>query len=408
MREVLGLGLITITAAIMAISSAPVQAVEETEQRVQKLEEEVRQLKLEMKSDNPTESEKTGSRLSFHGYGELHYNHPVIEGTGIPSGDLRPTLDFHRLVFGFSYVFNDRLSLHTEIDFEHAAQEIELEFAYLEYQFNDGVNLRVGSLLMPVGPLNEFHEPPNFYSVERPYVQKYIIPTTWQEGGIGLFGQPLPGLKYRVYLVEGLDATGFTAAGGIKDGLQVLSEDENKAFNFGGVGRLEYTGLPGLAAGASLYSAGAAQGDPDIRSAQVTLWDVDFRYRLMGLDLTALYATSHISGADRISTAPNAAGETIGSEQVGWYLEGAYNFLRLLAPQSEQSFVAFLRYEDLNTQDEVPAGFTADPVNDRQVITGGLAYYPHPDVALKADVENWEDGTDDKGTRFNLGVAYAF
>ncbi len=404
MRKILILGWMAMIG--MGVTSPyPALAEEETEQRVKKLEEEVRQLKLEMKSDASAEYGETEGRLSFHGYGELHYNHPVVEGTGLPSNDLRPTFDFHRLVLGWSYVLNDRLSLHTEIDFEHAAQEIELEFAYLEYEFNDAVHLRVGSLLMPVGPLNEFHEPPLFYSVERPYVQKYIIPTTWQEGGVGLLGQLLPGLKYRVYLVEGLDASGFTAAGGIKDGRQVLFEDENKAFNFGGVGRVEYTGLPGLAAGASLYSAGAAQGDPDISSAQVTLWDLDLRYRLMGLDLTALYASTHISSADRITA---TVGETVGSEQVGWYLEGAYNLIQLLAPQSEQSVVAFVRYENFNTQDKVPSGFTADPANDRQVITGGLAYYPHPDVAIKGDVENWKDETDDKGTRFNLGLAYLF
>lgn len=404
MRKVLMLGWITMIGMATVISPYPALAEEKTEQRVQRLEEEVKQLKLEMKSGAPSEYEEAGGRLSFHGYGELHYNHPVVEGTGFPSNDLGPTLDFHRLVLGWSYAFNDRLSLHTEIDFEHAAQEIELEFAYLEYQFNDAVHLRVGSLLMPVGPLNEFHEPPLFYSVERPYVQRFIIPTTWQEGGVGLLGQLLPGLKYRVYLVEGLDAGGFSADG-IKGGRQVLFEDTNKAFNFGGVGRLEYTGLPGLAAGASFYTAAAAQGDPDISHAQVTLWDVDLRYHLMGLDLTALYAKTHIGGADRISA---TVGETVGSEQVGWYLEGAYNLVQLLAPQSEQSVVAFVRYEDFNTQDKVPAGFTADPANDRQVITGGLAYYPHPDVAIKGNVENWEDGTDDKGTRFNLGLAYLF
>jgi hypothetical protein len=125
----------------------------------------------------------------------------------------------------------------------------------------------------------------------------------------------------------------------------------------------------------------------------------------LGLDLTALYARTHVGGADRIST---VIGETVGSEQVGWYLEGAYNLTQLLAPLSEQSIVAFVRYEDFNTQAQVPSGFTADPANDRRIITGGLAYYPHPDVAIKGDAERWKDGTDDKGTRFNLGLAYLF
>ncbi|MBI5747117.1 MAG: hypothetical protein HZA13_08960, partial [Nitrospirae bacterium] len=104
------------------------------------------------------EGTKQSGKLSFHGYGELHYNHPMVDGTGIPSGDLNPTLDFHRLVLGWSYGFDDRLSMHVEFDFEHAAQEIELEFAYLDFLINPAVNIRAGAMLMPVGPLNEFHE----------------------------------------------------------------------------------------------------------------------------------------------------------------------------------------------------------------------------------------------------------
>lgn len=369
------------------------------EKRVEELEKELRSIKA-----LPSESEgsETGSRLTFHGYGEIHYNHPVVEGTGIPSGDLNPTLDFHRLVLGWGYHFNDRLSVHAEIDFEHAAQELELEYAYLEYQWTDAINLRAGSLLMPVGPLNEFHEPPLFYSVERPYVQKYIIPTSWQEGGAGFFGQPLPGVNYRIYFVEGLDASKFSK-NGIKGGRQVLFEDTNRAFNFGGVGRLEYTGIPGLGVGTSYYSAGASQGTSSIGSAHVTLWDVDARVRRKGFDLTALYARTQISGADRISA---VVGETVGSEQFGWYAEGAYHLGQLIG--SKWDLVPFVRREEFDTQSKVPAGLTRNPATDRKVLTYGLAFYPHPDVALKADWETWKDGTGADGSRYNLGMAFMF
>ena len=93
---------------------------------------------------------------------------------------------------------------------------------------------------------------------------------------------------------------------------------------------------------------------------------------------------------------------------VGWYLEGAYDLLRLVAPHVDQSTVIFIRYEDFDTHNKVPSGFTKDRTNDRQVITAGLAYYPHPDIAIKGDIENWKDGTDDEGTRFNLGLTYQF
>jgi len=209
-------------------------------------------------------------------------------------------------------------------------------------------------------------------------------------------------LKYRLYLVEGLDASGFTAAGGIKDGRQVLFEDENKAFDFGGVGRVEYSGFPGVAAGASIYSAGAGQDDPAIGKAQVTLWDVDVRYRNAGFDLAGLYAQSHIGNADHISTVVT---ETIGSKQVGWYLEAAYHLAQIT--DASWDLVPFVRLEDFDTQSGIDES-NRTPGTDRQVMTAGLAYFPIPDVAVKADLESWGDGADNDGTRFNLGVAYQF
>jgi hypothetical protein len=386
----------------LAWNPGPAAAQGTTEERLQQVEVQVQELKRGEGQENPEGAEGGSGAISFHGYGELHFNHPVVEGSGFPVQGDRPTLDFHRLVFGWSYTFSDRLSLHSEIDFEHAAQELELEFAYMEYQFNDAVHVRVGSLLMPVGPLNEFHEPPLFYSVERPYVQRAIIPTTWQEGGVGLVGQLVTGLRYRIYLVEGLDASGFSAVNGIRGGRQVLFEDENKAFDFGGVGRLEYTGLPGFAAGASFYSAGAAQDDPVIDHAQVTLWEVDLRYRIAGIDFTGLYAHSHIGGADRISA---VTGETIGSNQIGWYAELAYHLGQWLG--SSWDLVPFARWEDFDTQSGI-AALDRTPGTDRQVLTSGLAFYPHPDVAIKADWERWKDDTDETAARYNVGMAYQF
>lgn len=357
------------------------------------------------------EGERPESRLSFYGYGELHYNHP--EGSGLPSGDTAPTFDFHRLVLGWGYQFNDRLTLNVEVEWEHAGQEIELEYAYLDYIWSDAIGFRAGSLLMPVGLTNENHEPPLFFSVERPYVERYIIPTTWQEGGVGIFGQPLPGVNYRLYLVEGLNAVGVQPDGtrgdggftenGIRGGRQVLFEDTNVAKNFGGVGRLEYTGLPGFLAGASYYRSDAAQGFPDIGHATVSLWDVDARARFSGFVVRALYARSRISDADRIS---GVVGETVGSAQVGWYAEGGYHLNQLL--RSEWDVVPFVRWEKIDTQAEIPDGFPRNPATDRKVLTAGLALYPVPNVALKADRERWEDDTDAEGVRYNFGMAFMF
>lgn len=382
-------------------------AEDTVEQRIERLEEEVGRLSGTTRADIADGASEAG-RLSWHGYGELHYNNPG--GSGVPDDADAAIMDFHRMVWGLSYQFNDRISLHTEVDFEHAATEIELEFAYLDFLLTPAFNLRAGSMLMPVGPLNEFHEPTLFYSVERPYVQRAIIPTSWQEGGAGIFGSVPAGLKYRLYVVSGLNAEDFTSANGIRNSRGHVAEAPSE--DLAVVGRVEYVGIPGLEIGASLYQGGAnVTKNPNLEEAGVGILEGDIRFRKAGFDLRGVVASVQVDGAAQISTllaGLTPPGGPVGDEMLGWYVEGAYDVLRLLARGSNQAVVAFVRYEDFNTHESVPTGFTAKPANDRQVLTTGLAYYPIPDVAVKADVESWEDGTDASGTRVNLGVGYQF
>lgn len=353
----------------------------------------------------PEYEEGADRKVFWHGYGELHYNIPKT-GSQLPSGSDSARMDFHRMVWGLSYHFDDRVSLHTEVDFEHAAQEMELEFAYLDFLVRPAFNVRAGAVLMPVGPLNEFHEPTLFYSVERPYVQAYIIPTTWGEGGVGAFGSLPGGFRYRLYGVSGLDAAMFTnPSQGIRPGRGKL--DNANSEDLAVVGRLEYLGIPGLEAGGSFYWGGADTAkNPDLGGAAVRILEGDVRLRKAGFDLRGVLAQVVLDDAEKINAEANNSAN--GKEMLGWYLEGAYDLLGLLAPDLDQSLVGFVRYEDFDTQKSMPTGYTADARNDREVITGGLAYYPISNVAVKADVEVWKDGTDASASRFNLGAAYEF
>jgi len=334
-------------------------------------------------------------KVHFHGYGELHYNNPNDNGD-------KAELDFHRMVIGLSYDFNDWINLDVEVDFEHAAQEIELEFAYLNFKISDALNFRAGGVLMPVGYLNEFHEPPLFYSVERPYVQKNIIPTTWQEGGVGIYGSPHPAFRYRLYLVGGLDAGKFRASDGIRKGRSGIAE--GLAEDLAVVGRGEFVGLPGLQVGFSFYTGNASQNDPQLGDAGVDIFETDLKYKWKGFEFTGLYAQINLDDTDKIAA---KTGSVLGEKMVGWYLEGAYHLGRLFLPE-KHDLAMFIRHEQFNTQEDVIATLAADPVNDRKVTTFGLAYFPHPKVAIKADLENWKDGTGDHWNQFNIGLAYMF
>jgi hypothetical protein len=345
-----------------------------------------------------------GDKLRLSGYGDIHYNNPAI---GTMDQNALAEADVHRFVLGWAYEFSPGYRLEAEVDFEHAAQEIELEFAYLDCDLNPNLTLRAGSVLMPVGPLNEFHEPPNYYSVERPYVESYINPTTWQELGLGLVGRTKSGaIAYRAYLVTGLDASGFSGLdgldGGISHGFEAPAQD------LAGVARVEYSSTGGLALGASGYYGGADQGDSAKGDVFVGIAEGDARYHRHGLDLRAVLYHVSIDGADRVSL---VNGETIGEAMTGWYAEAAYDLLRRdAAPARTKALFVYGRYEDIDTEDAVPSGpsFVRDPAAGRQVISTGAAFYPIEKIAFKTDYEHWKDDSGANLDRFNLGVAFRF
>ena len=345
------------------------------------------------------QDESFADRLHFHGYGEFHYNNPQI---GTMDEDAIAEADVHRLVLGWTYEFTDAIRLDAEVDFEHAATEIELEYAHIDYDLKPTLALRAGSVLMPVGPLNEFHEPPLYYSVERPYVENTIMPTTWQEIGLGVVGRS-GSLGYRAYIVTGLDASGFTSLGGIRGGRGHGAEAP--AEDLAGVARLEYSMPAGLQLGASGYYGGADQGDSTLGDVTVGIVNGDARFRKSGFDLRGVIYKVFLD-ADDLST---SLAQPIGESMLGWYAEAAYDLLRRDKDETRRrSLFVFGRIEDFDTNDEVDEAFTANPAASRQVITGGISYLPIEKIAFKADVENWQDDADQDLTRFNLGAAFMF
>ena len=338
----------------------------------------------------------TAGAFEFHGYGELHYGNTNKPGK-------TDKMDNHRMVLGWSYSYTDRIKFHAEIDFEHAAQEMELEFAYIDFLLRDSFNVRAGTMLMPVGYLNEFHEPPLFYSVERPYVQKNVIPTTWQEGGIGVFGTLKNAtIRYRAYLVSSLDAAKFTSSSGIRKGRGKAAESASS--DLAVVGRLEYFGLQNLQLGLSGYTGNGSHENAALGDARMSLIEADARWYFKGLELTGLYTNISIDDADKIFA---VTGEAVGETIVGSYIEAAYHLGRFFLPDP-MNLVAFGRFEHYNTQDSMPAGASADPSNDVDLVTIGISFFPLRDIAVKADVENWKTDDGKSWEQFNVGLGYMF
>lgn len=367
--------------------------IRELEQKIEKLEEKV----TEKDEVSEEKSDHGGSKISFSGYGELHYNHP-----NGPGQETKRQMDFHRMVLGWEYEFKPGLTLHAEVDFEHAAKEMELEFAYIEKQIKEGWSLRVGSLLMPVGPLNEFHEPPLFPSVERPYTNNLVIPMTWQEGGIGaVYEGEL--FNFRGYVIGGLDGSLFRNKDGIRKGRGKVAEA--KADDMGFVLRVEYKPVLGLTLGSSYYKAGASQGDSELAGVWVSLWDIDLQYQKQGWKLVSVLSQVDVSHADKIQTkACKTTCSDPGSKITGFYTTLSYAF----DTGGETSLVPFIQYEKIDTHAGVPSNVVKDPAQERKITTFGLNYYFTDNVVTKFDVEHWKTGDGKTLTQWNAGMAYMF
>jgi hypothetical protein len=331
-------------------------------------------------AQSETQPDAGPSTGPLSGYMDFHFNKADGED-GV--------LDFHRFVLLMSHSFSPRLRFVGELELEHAvvegleeAGELELEQAYVDFLLSRRVNVRAGMLLMPVGILNERHEPPVFNGVERTFVDTVIIPTTWFEVGAGVHGELGRGFRYRAYAVAPLDALEFTADEGIRSGRQKGAEANVR--NIGYTGRVEYIAVRGLTVGASFWTGESSFATPRLDTT-VTVGEVDARYRRERLELRGQLAQVHISDAARLN---DAIGRLVGvSPNVaealrGFYGEAAYRVWNSGAPRD---LVAFARYENFDTQFRMPEGFERLEEFDRDAWVTGVTYYPDPDIAVKAD-----------------------
>jgi hypothetical protein len=343
------------------------------------------------------------------GYGEIHYRNPT--GPDSPG-----EINVARFVVYLAHTFNERLAFRSELEVEdakieggEAGGEVALEQVLLDYTLSPAITIRAGLLLPPTGIINEVHEPPTFNGVERPFFDHDVIPTTWREIGFGALGT-LPGssgLSYRVYLVNGLKAEGFSAAEGIRGGRQ---EGREASFaNPSLTGRLEWV-RSGLRLGGSFWYGGSANQDPLLGSGTfnnaVALVSADARYDIGPFMFRGVLANVNIEDAEAINA---AFGNQVGSRIAGGYIEGAYNVLSAVTPASAQKLNAFLRYENYDTHADVPVGVIEDETLARRITTVGLSYKPVYNVVFKGDYQLLRNKAGvGEGELLSLGIGYQF
>lgn len=369
---------------IEAENQALRQQLKQTDQKVEAAGEQVEKIASQGGTGN-TSLAQWAEKTKLGGYGEMHYN--SLDGKG---GALsKDEIDLHRFVLFFGHEFNSRTRFFSELEVEHSIAgegkkgEIELEQAYVEFDLNENHRAKAGLFMIPVGIINETHEPPVFYGVERNPVEKDIIPATWWAGGAALSGRFSDGFGYDFAIHEGLATTAANAYKP-RDGRQKTSEARAK--NLAATARLKWTAIPGVELGGTVQHQSDITQSVDATAGSANLYELHGIVNKGAFGLKALYAQWNLEG-----NGPKAIGA---DKQKGWYVEPSFKL-------SEQ-WGLFARY---NLWDNKAGDAVA---SKKKQIDVGMNYWPHPDVVLKADYQR-QDNDDGKNLNgFNLGVGYQF
>ena len=387
------------------ILAEEVERLRSGEEQVDLTEDDARALGL---APSAAATYSRGSGVSLAGYGEMLYeNFAKHDEAGQPTGGTSQ-FDFVRAILYAGYRFSDRFLFNSEIEIEHA-DEVFVEFAYVDYLAHDNLGIRGGMLLIPMGLVNEFHEPTVFLGAERPVTEQRIIPSTWRENGGGIYGSA-DRVAFRAYVVNGFDGASFSASG-IRGGRQKGSRAKASSMAF--TGRVDVTPTPGIFVGASLYTGGAGQGEIEIDGRQfdvrTTVFDIHGQVQVRGLDVRGLYARASIGDAAELNQVLGLAGaDAVAETMQGGYAQVGYNVLSQVSAAGEVALAPYVRFERVDTQARMPVDFERSGSTDNTFTTLGVELKPISNVVVKVD-HSWVSNDAATGlNQFNVALGYAF
>ena len=340
-------------------------------------------------------------------YGEINYNRPTRSSKDAQA-------DVRRFVLALQHRIDARTKVVGELELEHAvssaddAGEVEVEQAYVERQLTPTWAVRGGLFLIPLGLLNENHEPTAYFGVERNFVETAIIPSTWREGGVQVVGSFENGLTLQAGLSTGFDLTKWDAASGegLESPLGAVHQEMSlaKARDLAVFGALNWRGIPGLQLGGGLFTGSATHGQA-VASARVTLWDLHARWTPGRWDLAALYSRGAISNSAALNTPLVGNPTLIPKSFDGGYVQAAYT----LWSQDDYALKPFVRWEQFNTAKsyaDLGPGLTPSAARSERVVTLGANFQVSPGIVVKADYQRFRENKD--ANRVNLGLGWSF
>ncbi|MBW2414641.1 MAG: hypothetical protein JRG76_09055, partial [Deltaproteobacteria bacterium] len=238
------------------------------------------------------------------------------------------------------------------------------------------------------------------------------------ENGVGIFGTFAEALEYRVYVVNGMDASGYSSKG-LRGGRQKGSEASAEDLAF--VARLDWQACDELQVGGSYYIGKAGQDQRvdqpvsmtefKLPDARTQIWEVHADWRHEGWHARGLFTQATVSDARELSeilSAPMVTSKPVAERMYGGYAELAYEIMPLFAPNSPYGLEAFFRYEYLDTQADIPSGFTRDRSQPRRLLIPGLQFRPHPEVVIKLDYRRIDDWEGDSADEISVGFGLVF
>lgn len=365
---------------------------------------------------DPQKQLNTAQRLLSGNYANAVTVSAYAELTYVQPEALNGVLDVPRVVLLFGYKFDERTQFVTEVEVE-SVNQVFVEQAFVNYNVADNISLRGGLMLVPMGIINEYHEPTTFNGTNRPAVESVIIPSTWRELGVGVTGRSNElSLGYQAYLFNGFKSASLSGSGGvdgllfgsggIRDGRQrgIQSTIDTPTLST----KIEYYGFPGLRLGLSGYF-GRTQADDDVEELEgsdigIAMGAFDFRYAYQRFTARGLFVYASLSDTEAYNI---AASQDLGSALQGWYLEGGYN---ILSQDKRQKLIAFARYENYDTHANTEGSLLRNDTYNRSDITTGLSYHIASGVVVKGDYQFRDTKLpgDNRADQLNFGIGVWF
>lgn len=343
------------------------------------------------------------------GYGNARYEANTDNG--------QASVNLDRIVLFVGHKFNKKVSFFSELELEDAkveggspSGEISMEQAFIKMN-HDKNNYFVAGLFIPrIGIINENHLPTTFSSNRRPFVEKYVIPATWRELGVGYYGTStrIAGLNYSLALINGLNCASFEQGEAIRGGRFEGKDASASALALTGSLlhyyknlRTQVSAYYGGSAGISNQDARNLNLKNGIFGTPVGLYEANLQYNGQHVHLKALGCLIQIKDAAKINSAyANDTPEQI----VGGYLEAGYK----MTAKNANVWTIFSRYEYMDLNQKVPDNTTRSNALNRQYLVSGITYQPAPGVLIKLDHTYQTDAAQSKANYLNFGIGYSF